>query len=40
MDSINLDQTAGFCEYSKDHTGPITGRDLLSELLQVRPAQN
>ena len=40
MDSTNVDQTAVFCEYSNDHSGAVTGRDLLRELLQVRPAWN
>jgi hypothetical protein len=38
MDWITMDQTAVVCEYSNDHSGPTTGRELLSELLQVRPA--
>ena len=40
VDWINMDQTAVFCEYSNDHSGPTTGRELLSEHLWVRPPWN
>jgi len=39
-DLINQVQTAVLCEYSNDHSGHITGRELLSELLQPRPPWN